>query len=917
LLKKRALIIGFMAAAVLLTTMLMPAFSGVSKFNYPRPEHMIMYCTPDPDINKDWIEAGTVWTMCDIVRASDLDFFVSHPEKYEVVQDPGFHVCYIGINCRDYKPESTGLYWPDTPYSPGDPNYPLNITYVRLAFEFLTLKTPLLGPIYGGIVEEAYTLVPPTFGKWHNHEITPFTYSPDTAFTYLHDYACWRFGAVDEGVDPGIWVPDPKVWKPGDPAPSYPDGYISLRYMECLYPSAALAPTSAELTNDILNREGSGWNYWLYTWAYGEPTGTEYVDSFIEGKGVEWVPLILRPFYNRDHDFYFLCYGLGLPPTLCYWVFHPETDYPGGDNSYGLNNTELTYWLERFMKWRDPITGEHLTEDEVVEALWMVQNLTFNAANPNCLAPTIPIYHRKFTAAFRKDLCEGWVKSPGYGSYPYQGSMPWTFAHLHPIGNQSGGTVYWCNPGEPMTMHPAMLRWVDEVFVANRIYGSGIVRYPLNRIVDGCQRTHMIMPWLIVDWSWEHWSAPPRALPGYPDGIPEGTKITYRLRQDVYWQDGTPVTAEDFAWDMNFIEWCKFPDLLGVWLTHVYTEPVDDYTVNVYLDQPGEFWMEEFMGAPVFQKEVWEQVCYPYLWYQDDPDPNKAREAALAFKPWQNPHPNGNPDNWPYDWDLTAEAGIGEWILKSWDPDALVAEFYRNPNFWVKGPVITAINAPSRVDPGTDVEFDLIFQSVDMYTHHFTVDSVELDGTPFYVEITSTTAVDLSNPICSNWTDGENLYHLASWEDNGDGVLSECDTVDFRQYCSNMTIIGHVEEVTGDGSITLKLALTGGKLDPFELGKISLQHTGSLAGGEHHITMTITDEETGKSFTYDHTIKATIKEDTNLDGLVDMKDMYKCALAYGSYPTHPAWDYRYDINDDFFVDMKDLYAIAIKYGWTW
>jgi carboxypeptidase T len=57
--------------------------------------------------------------------------------------------------------------------------------------------------------------------------------------------------------------------------------------------------------------------------------------------------------------------------------------------------------------------------------------------------------------------------------------------------------------------------------------------------------------------------------------------------------------------------------------------------------------------------------------------------------------------------------------------------------------------------------------------------------------------------------------------------------------------------------------------------------------------------------------------DVNGDEKVDVKDIYRIAKAYGSYPEHSRWDAICDLNLDFKVDIKDYYPACKNYGkWT-
>ena len=62
-------------------------------------------------------------------------------------------------------------------------------------------------------------------------------------------------------------------------------------------------------------------------------------------------------------------------------------------------------------------------------------------------------------------------------------------------------------------------------------------------------------------------------------------------------------------------------------------------------------------------------------------------------------------------------------------------------------------------------------------------------------------------------------------------------------------------------------------------------------------------------------LNITIKSyDVNGDGIIDLKDVFRVALAYGSFPGHPRWDPACDFNNDNKVDLKDYYPVAMHYG---
>jgi hypothetical protein len=62
-------------------------------------------------------------------------------------------------------------------------------------------------------------------------------------------------------------------------------------------------------------------------------------------------------------------------------------------------------------------------------------------------------------------------------------------------------------------------------------------------------------------------------------------------------------------------------------------------------------------------------------------------------------------------------------------------------------------------------------------------------------------------------------------------------------------------------------------------------------------------------------IYATLKEDLNLDYVVDYLDINPASRAFGSYPGHPRWNPICDLNGDCFIDYLDINPICRKFGW--
>jgi len=57
--------------------------------------------------------------------------------------------------------------------------------------------------------------------------------------------------------------------------------------------------------------------------------------------------------------------------------------------------------------------------------------------------------------------------------------------------------------------------------------------------------------------------------------------------------------------------------------------------------------------------------------------------------------------------------------------------------------------------------------------------------------------------------------------------------------------------------------------------------------------------------------------DVNVDGIVDIEDIYYAAIRYGVEKGQPRWDYLADLNHDDIIDIEDVYIAALNQGKTY
>jgi PKD repeat protein len=87
--------------------------------------------------------------------------------------------------------------------------------------------------------------------------------------------------------------------------------------------------------------------------------------------------------------------------------------------------------------------------------------------------------------------------------------------------------------------------------------------------------------------------------------------------------------------------------------------------------------------------------------------------------------------------------------------------------------------------------------------------------------------------------------------------------------------------------------------------------------GNYTVTLTITDANgrTAQAQATIQVLNVTLKLfDVNNDGQIDLIDVFRVALAYGSYPGHPKWDPVCDFNKDNSVDLIDYFLVCMHYG---
>lgn len=138
----------------------------------------------------------------------------------------------------------------------------------------------------------------------------------------------------------------------------------------------------------------------------------------------------------------------------------------------------------------------------------------------------------------------------------------------------------------------------------------------------------------------------------------EGRLITYNLRDDVTWQDGTPLTADDVAFSFTVYAGDTASAVRNFFTQMEEATASDETTVVVRLMENDPTWLFNASTLPIFQRAQ----------YQDY---------------WQNQTPSLRSLD-GFDWRRSKPVGTGPWRIETWDAQSITLERYAT--YWQQAP---------------------------------------------------------------------------------------------------------------------------------------------------------------------------------------------------------------------------------------
>jgi hypothetical protein len=443
------------------------------------------------------------------------------------------------------------------------------------------------------------------------------------------------------------------------------------------------------------------------------------------------------------------------------------------------------------------------------------------------LVPYLPIYSRNYINLYKPGVtC--WVNSRGYGSEPT--AWHWTLGSLHWVGTPIGGTLNWQNAGGMSTLNPITASWVYEFNVLNGVYEGLTTIDPY---------THADLPWVACRWE---------IIPWVDEGlgIDNGMIIKFWLRDDVYWQNGDHVTADDIAWNYEFIKSITAAELQPIWSTLDHYEVINEYQIDLYVNVAGYWKFLEMAGAALFFPE---KIWAPFMGDYDDSTIDDYN-AAIAFETWNTLYSDytGEPDPIAGPVELTCCYGTGPFIFEWWDTTVGLGlvKLTKHYDYWMKLTAYPNAQLPQIAVPGSFYK-DLGNGTIIPY------------GSTSYIYITIQN-VNTKEPCEPDWVLKKDGVAIAS------GTVSSIDPCDY---------------------ITIVVKGLGNHLGP----------------GTNLYTLEVTNAD--GTTTYALTI-AWVVGDGNMDYVTDMADIDNLITLFLVETGQPGWNPAFDFNGDGVIDMADI-----------
>lgn len=296
-----------------------------------------------------------------------------------------------------------------------------------------------------------------------------------------------------------------------------------------------------------------------------------------------------RLYFHGDFDMFFLrarFTGFDVD-WLAYEFWSEYADEPYW-NLPCWRNATYDSWREQFLY--------SISYEDVCEAASRMQEIWIHAC------PGVVCYEDLFFTAYRSDKFEGHANDLAEGTPCW-----WTNYKVHlkePEGVLFGGQLRWGTPLDLDTFNFMATSSTYGMDVLGNLYDSLIARDPKGEDI----------PWLAESYAIEVHGDNPHVTEGH-------TRFTFNLLQNVTWTDGTPLTAEDVAFTLNYYR--EGPgNPYGADLSNMTSALVAaPYTVIVEFESESYWHLHTIGYKPIIPRHVFETIG-PDGWSAWNPAPD-------------------------------------------------------------------------------------------------------------------------------------------------------------------------------------------------------------------------------------------------------------------------------------------------------
>jgi len=531
-----------------------------------------------------------------------------------------------------------------------------------------------------------------------------------------------------------------------------------------------------------------------------------------------------------DYHAYTGGWSFGRDPDTLYFLYRGDIAqaYPYTQNYPGYQNP--TFDMHAFAMLTAAVVGDKDTECTAKYHVFRMQELMTDDC---CIIPV-------FTYASYGGYKTGWQKvcnAEGTGPYSY-----YTFMNTFKEGTN---TIRWGQMNDIETLNVIHSEWVWDWNILGLVY-DGLIN------VDPYDMSHDL-PWIAKNWEVGEWTY----------GAETCTTVTFKLREDVYWQDipadpnrktpggkpllqegafNMPLTADDVVSSIYIVR-----DVPDSW-NHdavadvLYAEKIDPYTVKFYFDVFMPLWAMHWVGGiPIVPKHVWEPIFEEGNTRTFDPVATKCLAGSGI---WYFDYAASSPTNY---YMLRANTKH-----QNYHPIDLYAD----------------VNKLKRLDPCQNITISFYWHNRDDQ-HTYPASDITAEiwvHVPVDSEAILPNGTKILLPACTE---------VKIWEASNP-TLPFCEKI----FGFNITI--HVKR----GLSTIRAVISP---DPIT------GHT--------------------DFFGYPVFLWGTISEDINMDFYVNAKDAVSLGVSFGTAPGAYYWNPACDINHDGYVNAKDAVMMGTKFNW--